>query len=120
MVTIIKVDTKIPSTSNSGGVTGAISGGNINAGNVLGAGAVNGNIIFRRYKTDTPKLTWTIEHNLNTNSFISNVYDSNGSKMHATTEIINKNTIKIFLTSALTGYVDIIFNVIPTTTYNII
>jgi hypothetical protein len=48
---------------------------------------------------------WTVTHNFNTNDFAYFVYDANHNLVVANIELVDLNTVKIHLTSAITGTV---------------
>ena len=68
-------------------------------------------IICRRYHIQTPKTIWTVTHNQNTDRFMVVLRDEQGEQFDAKVVRVNSKTIEVHLATALSGYVDLIFDV---------
>lgn len=55
-------------------------------------------------------LEWLVQHNMNTTSFRETLVQADGSKFTAKTKILDANSFVVYLTSAESGWVDVIFN----------
>jgi hypothetical protein len=65
-------------------------------------------VLFERY-TFNNALQWIIVHNKNTTQFSETLTDISGNRFFAKTHIIDENSFRIDLTSALSGTVDVMF-----------
>lgn len=66
--------------------------------------------IVERYEFDTPSLQWVISHNRSTTRFIATTVDSIGNQFFAGIKTIDDTTFVVNMTTAMTGYVDVVFN----------
>ena len=66
-------------------------------------------VVTKRYDFSN-SLEWVVQHNMNTTSFRETLVHSDGSKFSAKTRIIDENSFVVNLTSAESGWVDVIFN----------
>jgi hypothetical protein len=89
-VTVAKVRTTNPASSNSSG---------------------NSNIIYKRYKIKNASLVWTITHNQNTDRYMAVLRDENGDQFNAQVKTISTKIIEVRLTTAIKGFVDVIFDI---------
>jgi hypothetical protein len=67
-------------------------------------------VIYRHYSISTPRLTWTISHNLNTKKFNAVCRDEEENVFTAKITTIDSNSFTIDLTEAIRGTVDVIFD----------
>lgn len=65
--------------------------------------------VSRRYDFIN-SLEWVIHHNMGTTNFRETLVDADGTRFTAKTRIIDANTFKVFLTSAMSGWVDVVFD----------
>ena len=70
--------------------------------------ADNSPINYSRYEF-SDQLTWTVVHNKNTDKFTEKLLDATGSQFFAKVSIIDKNSFRVHLTYATSGYVDVLF-----------
>lgn len=68
-------------------------------------------IIYKRYHVQAAKTVWRITHDQNTDRFMVVLRDEQGEPFDAKIVRINSNTIEVHLATALSGYVDLIFDV---------
>lgn len=66
-------------------------------------------VVTKRYNF-TNSLEWVVQHNMNTTSFRETLVHSDGTKFSAKTRILDENSFVVKLTSAESGWVDVIFN----------
>lgn len=66
-------------------------------------------VVTKRFDFVT-SLEWLVNHNMNTTSFRETLVNQDGSKFTAKTRIIDANSFVIYLTTAESGWVDVIFN----------
>ena len=92
----------------SGGVDGAVLGASSNSG--LRWIDVTTTIVYKKYVFNTPRLVWSIKHNLNTTQFSVTLRDSYGNSFISKTRVIDTNEFVVELTSAITGSIDVVFN----------
>lgn len=69
-----------------------------------------GNPVVTKRFDFTNSLEWLVQHDMNTTSFRETLVQSDGSKFSAKTKILDSNSFLITLTSAESGWVDVIFN----------
>lgn len=67
-------------------------------------------IVYRRYSISSPRLTWTVIHNLNTTKFNAVCRDETDNIFSARITTLNSNSFEIYLTEAIRGTVDVIFD----------
>jgi hypothetical protein len=68
------------------------------------------NLAIVRYIIEVPSRIWSINYDDSYSDFISlNMYNNNGTPMHASRAFKPNNILEIYLTEAMSGYVDIIF-----------
>lgn len=67
-------------------------------------------VVTKRYSF-TSSLEWLVTHNMNTTSFRETLVNSDGVKFSAKTKILDENSFVVFLTTAESGWVDVIFNI---------
>lgn len=65
---------------------------------------------INRYDIITPSNEWVINHNKNTTSFQSELFDSDDNRFFAKVVKSDVNTFTVFLTESITGYVEVVFN----------
>ena len=58
----------------------------------------------------TEKTNWVVQHNKNTTRFSEKILDENSRQMFASVTNINLNSFEVVLTTATSGYVDVIFD----------
>lgn len=63
-----------------------------------------------RYYFGTPSRTWLIEHNKNTDMFLTKLVDSNGEIFYAKISDVTMNSFKVNMTIITSGYVDVFFS----------
>jgi len=66
--------------------------------------------VFATYDFTKESSQWTVNHNRNTNAFITQIKDINGTLMIAPTTIVSSNTFVVNLTCAMTGSIDVVFS----------
>lgn len=66
--------------------------------------------VVERYEFDTPSLQWVISHNRNTTRFVATTVDSIGNQFFAGIKTIDDTTFVVNMTTAMAGYVDVVFN----------
>jgi hypothetical protein len=57
----------------------------------------------------TESLQWQVNHNMGTKIFVASLLDQNGVQFFAKVEALDFNTIKVYLTKATSGSVNILF-----------
>lgn len=67
--------------------------------------------VYKRYAIKNSSLIWEIPHNQNTDRFTATLRDENGNQFHALIHNVNKNTFNVVLTTAMKGFVDVIFEI---------
>lgn len=63
---------------------------------------------FRRFAFNT-SMEWLIVHNMNTTQFFEVLTDSAGNRFNASINIIDTNSFRVSMTSAIAGFVDVNF-----------
>jgi len=86
--------------------TSPLKNTNGNGGN---GGTTSSHLIYKRYKIKNAALTWTIPHNQNTDRYMAVLRDIDGNQFHAHIKTVSTKIIEVHLTTAMTGYVDVIF-----------
>lgn len=66
-------------------------------------------VVTKRYSF-VDSLEWLVEHNMNTTAFRETLVLNDGTKFNAKTRIIDQNRFVVYLTSAESGWVDVVFN----------
>lgn len=72
-------------------------------------GDAGNNLVSKRFDFSDDSLEWLVVHNLNTRSFFSTTTSIDGTKFAAKTKILDENSFVVVLTSATSGWVDVIF-----------
>ena len=67
--------------------------------------------IYKRYAIKNSSLLWEIPHNQNTDKFVAILRDENGNQFYAGIHTVNKNAFNVVLTTAMKGFVDVIFEI---------
>jgi len=57
----------------------------------------------------TNSMVWTVNHNMNTRTFVPTLFDANGNNFYANIQTIDNNTFAVNLTDAATGVVNVYF-----------
>jgi hypothetical protein len=65
---------------------------------------------INRYDITTPSNTWVVNHNKNTTSFQSELFDSEDNRFFAKTVKTDVNTFTVFLTESISGHIEVVFN----------
>lgn len=65
-------------------------------------------VIARRFEF-TDSLEWVVRHNQNTDQFFETITDSDGNRFNARVTVVDQNSFKVKLTTAMSGKVDVIF-----------
>lgn len=66
-------------------------------------------VTTKRYEF-VDSLEWVVQHDMNTTAFRETLVHTDGTKFAAKTKIIDMNSFVVYLTSAESGWVDVIFN----------
>jgi len=78
---------------------------------LYGSVGSSGNYPLQIYRFDfSASLVWMVQHNKNTDRFQETLVNEDGERFFAKRKIIDKNAFMIVLTSAISGYVDVIFD----------
>lgn len=56
-------------------------------------------------------LEWLVQHDMGTTSFSETLVHADGTKFTAKTRVIDSNSFAVFLTSAESGWIDVVFNI---------
>ena len=67
-------------------------------------------ININRYDITTPSNIWVVNHNKNTTSFQSELFDSEDNRFFAKTVKTDVNTFTVFLTESISGHIEVVFN----------
>lgn len=67
--------------------------------------------VFKYYQIMNPAQTWLIEHNLNTQKFVTNLRDEDGNTIFSNVKVIDSNKFEVQLTTAIRGSVSVHFDV---------
>lgn len=67
-------------------------------------------IAYRKYRIASPRLTWVIQHNLNTTKFMVTCRDENQNIFQAAITTVDSNAFTINLTEAISGTADVVFD----------
>jgi hypothetical protein len=65
---------------------------------------------INRYDITTAASVWVVNHNKNTTSFQSELFDSENNRFFAKTVKTSDNTFTVFLTETISGHVEVVFN----------
>ena len=65
-------------------------------------------VVAKRYEF-TDSLEWVVRHDQNTDQFFETITDDRGNRFNAGITIIDQNSFKVKLTTAMSGKVDVIF-----------
>ena len=71
---------------------------------------VGGSSVVTKRFDFVSSLEWLVTHNMNTTSFRETLVNQDGSKFTAKTRIIDENSFVVYLTTAESGWVDVIFH----------
>lgn len=72
--------------------------------------AASGSPVVTRRFDFIDSLEWIVQHGMGTTSFRETLVQSDGTKFTAKTRILDSNSFMVTLTSAESGWVDVIFN----------
>lgn len=75
------------------------------------SGSASQSVMYKRYHIQTPQIVWVIPHNQNTDRFVYVLRNDSGEPITAKLVRRNNNVFEVHLTSALSGYVDLIFDI---------
>lgn len=72
--------------------------------------SVGSPVITKRFNF-VDSLEWVVQHDMGTTAFRETLVNADGSKFTARTRILDINSFVVYLTSAESGWVDVIFNI---------
>lgn len=85
--------------------------GGVGSGGILSPST----LVYRKYIVKNPATTWTINHGFNTPLVLGmTLRDSSGNQFYAGTEMTSNSTFQVHLTQAISGSVDVLFDLAST------